>query len=316
MLKALDSDGKIFCLLDGLPVSGAYFCPLCRGKLCFKNGKILRPHFAHLRVGNCHYAWENESEEHLSLKALIYRNLRPFHQVEIEKYLDDCEQVADLLVNNRLALEVQCSTLAIERLRERTLAYQKEGLHVRWLLGKSLWLGRKLSQLQRQFLLYSRSIGFHLWELNLEKESIRLKYLIHEDYFGNVFYQTREFSLKADLLKILRLPYLDQFVEPMTLEMPKNLLVKIQKALRRRNPYWLKEQENAYLRGDNILIKKTEDFYPFLHPPQSEIGFCQIDQDYLKDADKFFSYYKNIKNKQVQTLYPPRFYDKMEVRNF
>ncbi len=120
------------------------------------------------------------------------------------KMLAKIGQVADLLVNNGLALEVQCSSLPISRLQVRTKAYYDTGYQVVWLLGKDLWLKERLTNLHKQFLTFSMNMGFHLWELDDEKKELRLRYLIHEDLRGKVHCLTKVFPFgEGNLLKIL-----------------------------------------------------------------------------------------------------------------
>ncbi|EFR43953.1 competence protein CoiA [Streptococcus pseudoporcinus] len=311
MLKAVDSCGNMISLLEEVPNRGDFYCPLCGGKLCLKKGNVIRPHFAHLNLRDCQFSQENESVEHLTLKSLVYHSLRPFQKVEIEKYIEACGQVSDIMVNHQLALEIQCSPLPIERLIVRTRSYQEKGISVRWLLGQKLWLRNKLTALQKQFLYYSKTHGFHLWELDVKRREIRLQYMIHLNLFGKVYFQTDTYSLTNDLLAILRLPYRGFPASKMKISMQDKIGLSIQKALLKKNTYWMKEQEKAYLKGDNLLARQAEEFYPQLYPPQSEIGFCQIKMDYLSDYKRFCRYYNNIKNKKVQTLHPPIFYDKI-----
>ena len=99
------------------------------------------PHFAHKSLQDCQFFSENESAQHLSLKAALYKSLvNHGEKVRIEKVLSEMGQIADLFVGDSLALEVQCSRLSQQRLRERTRAYHQTGYEVRWLLGEDLWL--------------------------------------------------------------------------------------------------------------------------------------------------------------------------------
>ena len=121
----------------------------------------------------------------LSLKAALYKSLvNHGEKVSIEKVLSrDGDQIADLFVGDSLALEVQCSRLS-SNVWERDTCLSPSRLQVRWLLGEELWLNGRLTDLQRDFLYFTAKIGFHLWELDLKREEIRLKYLIYEDIFG------------------------------------------------------------------------------------------------------------------------------------
>ena len=221
-------------------------------------------------------------------------------------------QIADLFVADSLALEVQCSRLSQQRLRERTRAYHQAGYEVRWLLGEDLWLGRRLTDLQRDFLYFTAKIGFHLWELDWKKEEIRLKYLIYEDIFGRVYYLTKTWSLTENLMTVLRFPYQAERVETYQVTQRKKVSHVIQRELMGKNPRWMRRQEAAYLKGMNLLSLSDQDFFPQVRFPESRQGFVQIRQS-LEGFEKLFKqYYRKSHFSYRQTLYPPTFYAKIE----
>lgn len=93
-------------------------------------------------------------------------------------------------------------------LKERSEGYRSQGYQVLWLLGQKLWLKERLTRLQQGFLYFSQNMGFYVWELDKEKQVLRLKYLIYQDLRGKLHYQIKEFSYgQGSLLEILRLPY-------------------------------------------------------------------------------------------------------------
>lgn len=268
-------------------------------------------HFAHKNLLSCPHNSLNESTDHLLSKAKLYQNLKSNEEVTIERYFPETNQIADLLVNNKLVIEVQCSSLAPERLAERSKNYRDQGKIVIWLLGQNLWLQHKLTYLQRQFLSFSWSLGFYLWEIDLQGNCLRLCYMIHEDLMGKVTYLTRTCSLDGDLMAFFRLPFQKVKVELLQVESDSYLLPKIQKALRNRQKDWMLRQEKAYQKGINLLSLSVEDFYPQYKPPKCDYGFCLIEQDLNSFYDRFESYYKEFSNKDVQTLHPPYFYVKI-----
>ncbi|HEM4257004.1 competence protein CoiA [Streptococcus suis] len=309
MLVALDEDRQIFNLLENPAPQGRYSCPGCGGLVRYKSGKVLRSHFAHVTLRDCTYFSENESAQHLSLKSEIYSWLVEKEQVELEKCLPKIGQVADLLVNNGLALEVQCSSLPISRLQVRTKAYYDTGYQVVWLLGKDLWLKERLTNLHKQFLTFSMNMGFHLWELDDEKKELRLRYLIHEDLRGKVHGLTKVFPFgQGNLLDILRLPFAKQTLSSMTCPMDEDLPRYIAQQLYYKSPKWLALQAEAYGRGENLLIKTALDFYPQIRLPRSAIGFAQIKQDLTPIYQAFDLFYDKAKDKRKQILYPPIMY--------
>ena len=198
MFIAMDKNQKRWNCIEEIPAvtEGPFYCLACHGPVRLKNGSVLRAHFAHVELQHCPYHHEAESLEHLELKASLYDWASRESRTEVESYLADFQQIADLLVvDKKLALEVQCSSLSLERLQERSDAYRAHGYQVYWLLGKKLWLKERLSKLQAGFLYFSHNRGFHLWELDQTKKELRLQYLIHEDLRGRLHYQTEIFNL-------------------------------------------------------------------------------------------------------------------------
>ena len=311
MLVAYDQNQQLINLAEEIPNGNiSFFCPACKSPVRLKNGSVMKAHFAHVCLEQCRFASENESAQHLALKTKLYRWLHADEEVAVEQFLPEINQIADLLVNHRLALEVQCSSLSIERLRERTVVYRENGYQVLWLLGKDLWIKDQLTPLQKQFLSFSRNMGFHLWELDLERQALRLRYLIHEDMHGKVQCLFKEFSFgQGNLLQLLRLPYQRQKLACFQGKMDHQLPRYVAKQLHYRVPKWMKRQEVAYEKGENLLTCTVEEFYPQICPPQSDIGFVQIIEDLTHYQERFISYYKNQENKTEQVLYPPTYYD-------
>ena len=142
MLMACQENGKMLnAVEDTVNPLDRFLCPACKEAVRFKNGKVMRPHFAHISLKECHFYTENESAEHLNLKAALFTWARKSnHAIQVEAYLPELQQIADLLVEKQIALEVQCSSLSQKRLKERTDSYRQHGYRVLWLLGKKLWL--------------------------------------------------------------------------------------------------------------------------------------------------------------------------------
>lgn len=311
MLSALDEKGRLVSLLDEISEKQTFTCPACHSPVRLRHGQIMRPHFAHVSLKNCDFYSENESDEHLQLKAALYQALSQSENVTVEAVLPELHQVADVLVNDNLALEVQCSRLSEKRLRERTTSYHKAGFNVLWLLGEKLWLGERLTPLQRHFLYFSQNMGFHLWELDAKQRLVRLHYLIYEDWHGKVHYLTKSCSLSGNLMAFFRLPYQKQKLSTYDVNQDSNLLSYIQRQLSSRNTSWLKRQEKAYLQGKNLLTLPLSAYFPQVRSPEVKDGFCQISQDLSDFYETFRRYYQNQSEKGVQRLYPPAYYGRM-----
>ena len=316
MLIAKNQEGNLVLALETcLKRKESYSCLGCQGVVLLRHGQVMSPHFAHKSLQDCQFFSENESAQHLSLKAALYKSLvNHGEKVSIEKVLSELGQIADLFVGDSLALEVQCSRLSQQRLRERTCAYHQAGYEVRWLLGEELWLNGRLTDLQRDFLYFTAKIGFHLWELDWKREEIRLKYLIYEDIFGKVYYLTKAWSLTESLMTVLRFPYQTEKVETYQVTQRKKVSHVIQRELMGKNPRRMRRQEEAYLKGMNLLCLFDQDFFPQVRFPESKQGFVQIRQSLEGFEKLFMQYYRKRHFSYRQTLYPPTFYAKI-VKN-
>ncbi|MCS4487473.1 competence protein CoiA [Streptococcus sciuri] len=311
MLVAYDSENQLVTVLEKIPKKQAFSCPACKQPVRLKVGKVMRPHFAHISLKACHFYSENESAEHLNLKAELYKSLSKKVEVAVEHVLDEIGQIADVWVGNRLALEVQCSRLSEKRLIERSQAYHQSGIHVVWLLGKKLWLGKRISSLQQQFLQFSRNMGFYYFELDDRKRLIRLKYLIYQDLKGQVYHLTKTCSFDEDVLAFLRLPYQAQAVSHYSVKQDEKLLTYIQRQIYNGNRYWLRKQEQAYLSGSNLLGQPLSAFFPQVRPFDNR-QLCLVTEDLTWFYQSFYSYYQKLGYNSIQMLYSPAFYGKIK----
>ncbi|MBJ8350399.1 competence protein CoiA [Streptococcus zalophi] len=318
MLTANNKNGKRINLITlshldkKALVKESFTCCACRQPVRLRFGQIYQAHFAHIRLKDCLFTSENEGEEHLGLKSELYHALSKKNEVTIETILPKLNQIADLLVNQSLALEIQCSPLSQKRLKERTKSYQKNHYTVLWLLGHKLWLGDRITSLQKQLIYFSKNIGFYLYEVDLKKRCLRIKYLIYEDLKGKSHYLEKSCSFDEDLLMFLRFPYLKQKMSSYQIKMADDILFYIQKQLCYKSPKWLKKQAYAYQAGNNILLNKQDDFYPQVNPLKSDNGFAQITANLSAYYQNFEHYYQKVDNKRQQTLYPPKFYDTIQ----
>lgn len=308
MFLARDKNGNLISALGDEVKKQTYYCPACGTSVRLRKGKNVRAHFAHESIKECQFFHENEGPEHLKNKKSLFYWAKKIAEVEMERPIPELKQIADILINKKLALEVQCSPISCELLRERSDGYRSLGIQVLWLLGEKLWVRDRLTQLQRDFLYFSNNMGFHIWELDHKRRVLRLKYLLHQDLKGKLHYQVKEFPYgKGNLLEILRIPYQQQKLTTFSVEQDANICRYIQKQLYYQNPYWMRQQAKAYLRGENLLNLKTQDWYPQVRPIEKGL-FCQIKQDIADYYRNFQAYYDyNPQNKQ-QKLYPPAFY--------
>ena len=315
MFLARDENGDLISALADEVKKQAYYCPACGTSVRLRKGKNVRAHFAHESLKKCDFFHENEGPEHLENKKSLFYWAKKNAKVEMECLIPEPKQIADIFINKQLALEIQCSPISCELLRERSNGYRSLGIQVLWLLGEKLWLKERLTKLQRDFLYFSNNMGFYLWELDHKKQVLRLKYLLHQDLKGKLHYQVKEFSYgKGNLLEILRTPYHQQNLTIFSVEQDKNICHYIQKQLYYQNPIWMKKQAQAYLRGENLLNLKHLDWYPQVRPIENGL-FCQITVDLQGYYNNFQAYYQLNPKIDTQKLYPPAFYQQYFLKN-
>lgn len=182
-------------------------CPVCHGRVTVKNGLHKIPHFAHRQQEGCLAFSEGETAEHLGLKLALFEwGCQNGQSMQLEAYLPELVQRPDLLLD-KLAIEVQCSPLSQERLRERTKNYHAHDYQVIWLCGQKLHLKEKIHQLQRHLLYFSPALGYYFWELDWERSELRLKYHLEELFDGtyHVCQKSWEFG-SCDLSAVLNFP--------------------------------------------------------------------------------------------------------------
>ena len=258
---------------------------------------------------------ENEGPEHLENKKRLFYWAKKNDEVEMEYPIPELKQIADIFINKQLALEIQCSPISCDLLRERSNGYRSLGIQVLWLLGEKLWLRERLTKLQRDFLYFSNNMGFHLWELDQQRDILRLKYMIHQDLKGNLYYQIREFPYgQGNLIEILRLPYQKQRIASMDVSQDETICDYIRQQLYYKNPYWMRKQGEAYAQGKNLLNLDVQDWFPQVRPIEKG-QFCQITIDLQGYYNNFQAYYQQNPKTDTQKLYPPAFYQQYFLKN-
>ncbi len=67
-----------------------FLCPACLEAA--KKGRVMRPHFAHISLKDCHFYTEMKAEQFLNLKA-AYLGRKANHAVQVEAYLRNCNKL-------------------------------------------------------------------------------------------------------------------------------------------------------------------------------------------------------------------------------
>jgi competence protein CoiA len=151
-----------------------FSCPDCNEEVILKAGKRSVNHFAHANPLACQYA-KNESDEHRRCKMEIFKALQKeprVRNVALERPLGINRPDVSAYINGvPVAIEVQISSLSLETITRRTLAYARQGVYVLWLLQ---WTP----------------------ELDAPRYTPRLwEKWIHAAYFGHVFYWTEGLNI-------------------------------------------------------------------------------------------------------------------------
>lgn len=81
-----------------------------------------------------------------------------------------------------------------------------------------------------------------------------------------------------------------------------------------QNPFWMKQQAEAYQKGENLLTLALKDWYPQIKPIVAN-DFCQINQDLSSYYKDFQTYYQTKTQNDFQNLYPPAFYHQYFRKN-
>lgn len=119
---------------------GILKCPVCEGKMIYKNGQIRIQHFAHEKE-ECEFTYyENETEEHMQGKILLYNWLKTQNDItnlKLEAWIPETKQRPDLyfeINNKKYVIEYQCTPISSEYL-ERHKLYELSGITDIWILG-------------------------------------------------------------------------------------------------------------------------------------------------------------------------------------
>ncbi|WP_239457137.1 competence protein CoiA [Planococcus versutus] len=144
ILVAKTSNQKLFYLtnqhsrqeLHKIRTHEQFFCPTCQASVHLKIGEINIPHFAHKALSSCDQFSEPESSLHLHGKLLLHNFFKKLnHTVDLEKYLSGIRQRTDVFVNERYAIEFQCSPIPVSQLFQRSDGYKRLNVHPVWIKG-------------------------------------------------------------------------------------------------------------------------------------------------------------------------------------
>lgn len=118
-------------------LTAPFLCPGCDKRVHLRAGHIRMAYFAHQRNQACQTFSEGETSEHLLGKTQLQAWFtQQGGTAVLESPLRELGQRPDVLVNQKLAVEFQCSPLTEARFNERVHGYHQGGYQQIWLLGQ------------------------------------------------------------------------------------------------------------------------------------------------------------------------------------
>lgn len=146
----------------------AFFCPSCKEEVLLKIGSIKNPHFAHR--SKCVYTTENETEEHLMGKKVLYDWLQnQMEQVELEKFFHEISSRPDIYAEwkkRKMAIEFQCSHISKDEILKRTKKFYQIEIVPIWMVHSKHIKLNKQFHLHLNDFLSSMIHGPHLYALD------------------------------------------------------------------------------------------------------------------------------------------------------
>ncbi|MDW4190220.1 competence protein CoiA family protein [Staphylococcus saprophyticus] len=111
-----------------------YTCPHCKSKMILKKGEIITPHFAHLKVAFI-FCSKGETQAHYSLKYQLALKLSCIgYHVQIEPYIAGIYQYPDLIIDKKIAIEIQFSKITISSVKKRSNGLLHIGYRLIWII--------------------------------------------------------------------------------------------------------------------------------------------------------------------------------------
>ncbi|WP_175988439.1 competence protein CoiA [Bacillus sp. Marseille-Q1617] len=181
--------------------SPQFLCPYCSSPLVLRVGNIKIPHFAHISKLPCLYESKKETANHVLAKILLYERLSQlFEEVKLEYYVKELHQIPDLLISVKeelVAIEIQCSTIPLSELKDRTEGYRRENIHPLWILTQPVSASSillKLTSFQQGFIRFSQDLHYFLLHFDPEKKSFTI-FPHLTPITKNTFFFTKPFTI-------------------------------------------------------------------------------------------------------------------------
>lgn len=227
-----------------------YRCPACHEPVRLHRGRQVIPYFAHLPRNPCVIQGEGETTEHLTGKRQLAAFFADWGPTELEHVLPTIQQRADVWVartTQPVAVEFQCSPLALDGVSERTAGYHQVGCYPFWLLG------HRYARQRLNWALIERFMGWlPRWELcllfwDVRRHRLRVTHHLYQDAAGHFGGQV---TIVADLATLMAGP---AQVDPYPRISLSRVRYRWAQELARATPNLRRIQEFLYLRGHHLL---------------------------------------------------------------
>lgn len=171
MLIAVDKKQQTVKAYEAIDQKQEFFCPNCKEIVFLKKGGKKIPHFAHYSSTRCQSFSEGETEEHLLAKKLV-ADWNYKKECCLEAYLPKLRQRPDILFENQLAIEIQCSPIKFQSFLQRTTNYLLHQYQPWWILGSRFFPRRRLSLFQKACCEYNNDLGVMLWIIDVDQQRL------------------------------------------------------------------------------------------------------------------------------------------------
>ncbi|MDR2465059.1 MAG: hypothetical protein LBD38_02125 [Streptococcaceae bacterium] len=300
-----------------------WFCLACHEKVQLRVGTVVSPYFAHQKQSQCEVFSENESPTHLALKTLFYNWAKDNGlKAELEAYLPELHQRPDVLIEGRIALEIQCSEISLERFTERTENYKAHGYQPFWLLGPKFKVRKCTQQSMKKFLSFHELSGFSFFSLNAKDERLILYYAIFETVCGKIVSKQVEFLIgEGMLLEILNRPNVLCGGE-ITFD-SKTILREVHnkrmKKLRAGDKFMRSVQQHLYQKNLHLLSLPKYYYYPPVKPlfmKQDDFSWKQVLFSQLEEGSTAEACEKALLSSRLECFSFPLIHFEEVVREF
>lgn len=238
-----------------------YHCPACHAPVRLHRGRQVPPYFAHLPQATCVVSSEGETPEHLRGKRQLAAFFCPWGPATLERVLPTIHQRADVWIGHQaqpVAVEFQCSPLALEAVAQRTAGYRQLAVYPLWLLGHRYRRQRLNWRLIERFASWLPQWGLCLLFWDVRRACLVVRHHLRQDAVGHYWGGQRRIGNWAQFLLGTTPPVSQPALDD------HRIRLQWTRNLQRQSPQLRLIQEQLYLTGHHLA-----GFPGILATPQS-----------------------------------------------